>query len=277
MINRYPGDCGTCHQRVEAGAGQAVNTAGRWLVYHQDCIPVRTAPKPGTHPGWHDLPIVGFDIEGTSAQPMESRILTAALIPGEGPPMRWTINPGVPIPPDATERHGIDDDMVRREGEAPAVALAQIGTAIAKLIADSTPLVAFFASYDVTVLHNELARHGLPPIEWERAIVIDPHILHREVEPRWYGKRTLGDLCDYYQVRLAVAHESVSDARAAADLARGIAARHERIARMSPDALHQAQIGWHREQGLDLQGYFDRVGKQETVNLEWPLETAVRG
>ncbi|GGM37954.1 hypothetical protein GCM10011608_23200 [Micromonospora sonchi] len=60
-------------------------------------------------------------------------------------------------------------------------------------------------------------------------------------------------------------------------MAVSIAARHERIARLRPDALHQAQIKWYAEQKRELQAFFDRQGRDETVSLEWPLETRRRG
>ncbi|GAB3799806.1 exonuclease domain-containing protein [Micromonospora zhanjiangensis] len=276
MINKFSGSCGRCRRRVDAGGGQAVKAGGRWSTYHHECAPVRVAPRIGTHPGWHDLPIVGFDLEGTVAEPLETRIVSAALTYADGSQESWLVNPGVPIPPDATALHGISDDMVTRDGQPARKALAEIGTAVAKVIAASTPLAAFCAQYDVTALHTELLRHGLPTIDWNRAVIIDPSILHKEVEPDWFDRRQLGDLCPYYEVNLAVAHEAASDARAAADLARSIAARHERIARMSPDALHRAQIRWYAEQGRDLQAYFDRTGRNETASLEWPLESKRR-
>ncbi|MFI9640159.1 exonuclease domain-containing protein [Micromonospora sp. NPDC051925] len=276
MINKYPGNCGTCQEWVAAGAGQAENVGGRWRPYHQQCVPVRTAPPVGAHRGWHDLPVVGFDIEGTENEPTQTRILTAALAYADGTTTTWLIDPGVPIPSEATDIHGITDEMVRSEGRPPRAALAELATAIGKLIADDTPLVAFCAQYDVTALHTELARHGLPPVAWERAVIVDPSILHRQVEPRWYGGRQLGDLCPYYEVDPGTAHDAASDARAAADMAVSIAARHERIARMRPDDLHRAQVTWYAEQGRDLQAYFDRQGRDETVSLEWPLETRRR-
>lgn len=276
MINKYGGSCGTCRRRVEAGAGQAVNVGGRWTTYHHECAPVRTAPPRADHAGWHELPLVGFDLEGTLPRPMRTRIVSAALTYPDGTRDTWLIDPGEPIPPDATAVHGITDEMVRAHGRPAREALAEIGTAVAKLIADSTPLVAFCAHYDVTALHSELARHGLPAIPWERAVIVDPSILHRVVERYWSGGRQLGDLCPYYEVEPGTAHEAASDARAAVDLARSIAARHERIARIPLDELHRAQIDWYAAQGRDLQAYFDRTGQARKVGLDWPLETEDR-
>ncbi|KWV30281.1 hypothetical protein AWV63_23810 [Micromonospora rifamycinica] len=276
MINKFPGSCGTCRRRVEAGAGQALRVGAGWTTYHDGCVPVEVAPPPGTHRGWHDLPMVGFDIETTGNEPLDARIVSAALVHSDGTTTRWLVNPGVPIPPRTTEIHGITDEMVRSTGRPAGEALAELGTAIGKVIAEGTPLVAFCAHYDVTTLHAELARHALPSLDWDRAVVIDPSILHQEVEPHRYGSRQLGDLCRYYQVDPGSAHEAASDARAAVALAAAIAARHERIARMLPDDLHRAQVTWYAGQKRNLQEYFDRQGRDERVSLEWPLETRRR-
>ncbi|MEU4590618.1 exonuclease domain-containing protein [Micromonospora aurantiaca (nom. illeg.)] len=256
--------------------------AGRWSPFHHGCVPARsarptrTAPPIGAHAGWHDLPVVGFDIEGTHDQPMDTRIVSAALVYADGTTATWLIDPGMPIPARATDIHGITDAMVRHAGRPPREALAELGTAIGKLIADNTPIVAFCAHYDITALHTELARHDLPPVDWDQAVIIDPSILHKEVEPRWYDGWKLGTLCRYYEIDPGTAHEAASDARAAVEMAVSIAARHQRIARMRPDDLHRAQVTWYAQQGRDLQAYFDRQGRDETVGLEWPRETRRR-
>ncbi|HEX5541829.1 MAG TPA: exonuclease domain-containing protein [Micromonospora sp.] len=277
MINKFPGTCGACRGPVAAAAGQVVNEAGRWQAYHNECVPVRVAPSVGTHGGWHDAPLVAFDIEATLAEPLDARIISAALVHSDESIRTWLVDPGVPIPPDATAINGFTDEVVRRDGAPAAKAIADIGTAVAKYIADGIPLVAFRASYDVTVLHTELARHSLPAINWEDAVIIDPFILHKQVEPDWYGRRTLSVLADYYQVRLDKAHDAVSDARATLDLASAIAARHQRIAQMPLAALHEAQIRWYAEDSQSLQEYYNRRGIDKSVNGEWPLETSSRG
>ena len=177
MINKFAGICGTCQDRVAAGAGQAVNRTGRWQTYHNECLPARVAPPAGAHGGWHQGPLVALDLEATQAEPLDARIISAALVHSDGTTRTWLLNPGVPIPPDATAINGFTDEVVRRDGRPAGEALTEIGTAVAKHIADGTPLVAFHASYDVTVLHTELARYGLPAIDWARAAIIDPFVL----------------------------------------------------------------------------------------------------
>jgi DNA polymerase-3 subunit epsilon len=87
---------------------------------------------------------------------------------------------------------------------------------------------------------------------------------------------TLGDLCRYYQVRLLHAHDAASDAAAALDLARAIAARHRRLAELAPAKLHRAQVSWFAEDARRLQRWYDDRGIAKTVGTEWPLETKPR-
>jgi len=277
MINRYPGRCGACRGTVDAGAGQVVNENGRWQTYHNQCAPERIAPPVGEHDGWHHMPLAAIDVETTSNDPFEARVISAAVVLPDGSGQAWLVNPGVPIPPDATAINGITDEMVQKDGLPARQALAEIGVALGKLVVDEVPIVAFCAPYDVTVLHRELGRHHLPAVNWDDAVIIDPSVLHRHVEPTWFAQRTLGDLCRYYQVELARAHDALSDARAARELARSIAARHREIAQTSPRDLHRRQIQWHREQAMDLQRSFDRRGIRKKVPTEWPLETERRG
>ncbi|MFY1655224.1 exonuclease domain-containing protein [Solwaraspora sp. WMMB762] len=276
MINKFAGRCGSCRGAVAAQAGQAINHGSGWQTFHNQCVPVRKAPPVGTHQGWHRLPLAAFDLEATLSDPMEARIVSAALVLPDGTRRTWLVNPGVPIPADATELHGITDEMVREQGMPPEVAVAEIAHLVAEQISSATPLVAFYASYDITTLHTELARLGLPRMNWDNSTVIDPLILHKQVEPNWYDSKRLADLCRYYEVELAQAHDALADGLAALGLARSIAARHPRIAQMPVDVLHKHQVQWHFDQATDLQRYFDRVGKGETVSTEWPLETKPR-
>lgn len=277
MINRFAGRCGSCNSSVAAGAGQAVKQYGRWQTYHNECAPQKVPPPIGEHLGWHRLPMAAFDVETTSADPFEARIISAAIVLPDGNSRTWLINPRVPIPPDATERNGITDEMVRSRGLPAGSALGEIATFISKQIADGNPIAAFCASYDVTALHQELLRHSLPGVNWADALMIDPSVLHQHVEPEWFAPRTLSDLCRYYEVDLTHAHDALSDARATLELARSLAARHRRLAEMPLQDLHRNQIRWHRDQATDLQRYFDSRGISKTVHTEWPLEVRRRG
>ena len=64
-----------------------------------------------------DRPLVVFDIESTGVNARADRIIELAAIrvepDGTETEKCWLLNPGVPIPKETTEIHGITDDIVR--------------------------------------------------------------------------------------------------------------------------------------------------------------------
>ena len=86
---------------------------------------------------WHGEPLVGFDLETTGTEPLEARIVTAAIVgvrPGE--PVRrlgWLADPGIHIPAQASAIHGISSERASAEGRpardvADEIALAGVPT-----------------------------------------------------------------------------------------------------------------------------------------------------
>ena len=71
-------------------------------------------------------------------------------------------------------------------------------------MAGGNPVVAYNASYDFTLLENELARHGLPTMAQRLGgrvyPVIDPYFLDRHVDRYRRGKRTLAHIAAHYGV-----------------------------------------------------------------------------
>lgn len=67
-------------------------------------------------------------------------------------------------------------------------------------------VVAFNASYDLTVMDAEGKRLGFPALEF--GTVADPYVIDREMDRTRSGKRTLAAVCDEYGVTLTCAHEA---------------------------------------------------------------------
>lgn len=220
---------------------------------------------------WHTGPLIGFDTETTGVDHATDRIVTAAVVDGSDV-STWFIDPGVEIPPEASAVHGITTERARAEGSAPAQVLPEIARALAKAAEERVPVVVYRAGFDLTLLANELVRHDLEPIPWNRLYVIDPFVLDKRCD-RWRkGKRTLSAVCEHYDVPLRQAHSAVADAAAAVALARAIGHRHGRVAGMSPAELHAAQMGWHADDAESLEAYLRRQGRDETVDRRWPLQ-----
>ena len=109
-----------------------------------------------------DRPLCVFDLEATGTDVMQDRIVDVCILRREADGTESVfsslVDPGVPIPPEATAIHKITDEMVR--GQPTIKDLAP------KLfeIFDGADLSGFNAGrYDIPLLHNELKRAGF---EW---------------------------------------------------------------------------------------------------------------
>ncbi|MER5791583.1 3'-5' exonuclease [Streptomyces sp. NPDC048278] len=231
--------------------------------------------------GWHQELLIGFDLETTGTDPREARIVTGAVIEvraGQELGRReWLADPGVEIPADAVAVHGISNERAAAEGrpaDQVADALADVLTGYWKT---GVPVVAYNATFDLTLLSAELRRHGLPSLSdrlggLDPAPVVDPYTIDRWVDRYRRGKRNLEAVCAEYGITLAAAHNASADALAAARLAGAIAERHPKIAALGPAELHRRQVEWYAEWAADFQQFLRRKGEADAVvDGAWPL------
>jgi DNA polymerase III subunit epsilon len=228
---------------------------------------------------WHGEQLVGFDLETTGTDPLEARIVTAAVVEvlgGEVIRQRtWLADPGIRIPAQAAAVHGISSERAVAEGRPAAEVVGEIAGALAGYWARGVPVVAYNASFDLTLLAAELRRHGLPPFDGIGP-VIDPYTIDRAVDKYRRGKRTLEAVCAEYGVVLGAAHEAGADALAAVGVATAIAERHASVAALSPAALHERQIAWYAEWAVDFQRFLRKKGDADAVvDAVWPLREPV--
>jgi DNA polymerase-3 subunit epsilon len=229
----------------------------------------------------------GWDTETTGVRVDEARIVTAAIVVrGGNLPDRtfsYIINPGVPIPPEASALHGVTDERAQAEGAEPKEALEDIASRLTAALIHGMPVVAFNQSFDWSVLHYELVRHGLPTmadrLDGEPYTLLDPHVIDRQCTPRLRGSglRKLKPTCERYGVALDDWHTAEADALAALLLADAQFDYHPRLADMEPRQLYAAQRAWRAEQQAGLQEYLRQTKPQAYCAPEWPLIRAQRG
>lgn len=227
---------------------------------------------------------LAWDLETTSTDPTEARIVTAALVGRGGASeervQEWILNPGVPIPPETTRIHGIDDAKAQAEGVEPKAALEEIAETMARAIRYGMPLVAFNTAYDWSVLHYELLRHGLPTmldrLGGQPYSLIDPLVLDKQADKYRKGSRKLQAVAAHYGVHLENWHEAKADAIAALGIADALFERNPRLAAYDLQRLFLAQQAWREEQQKGLQAHFRKTDPEAYCAPEWPLIPAQR-
>jgi DNA polymerase-3 subunit epsilon len=237
---------------------------------------------------WWRGSALAFDFESTGVNVAVDRVVTAALVHlGDGKPRpdRFMIDPGVEIPAEATAIHGVTTEVARATGVEPAGALQQIADALAAALSTGTPVLGMNLVYDLSLLHFECLRHGVPTLA-ERlcgrvAPVVDALVLDKAMDTYREGKRKLPNLCAFYGVKHHGAHDSAYDALAAADVIAAIVDKYPVLQEMTLPELHAAQVGWAREQQVGLQEYFDQARRdgedRKVVQLGWPLYDVAAG
>lgn len=235
---------------------------------------------------WHGEPLVGFDLETTGTEPLEARIVTAAVVEARaGEPERqwtWLADPGISIPAQASAIHGISNEHAATQGRPAREVTDEIAETLTGYWTRGVPVVAYNAAFDLTLLTAELRRHDLPSLSDRlsgRPIgpVIDPYTIDRAVDRYRKGKRNLEAVCVEYGVTLASAHDATADALAAVRVASAIADRHAAVASLTPAELHERQIAWYAQWAADFQRFLRGKGSADAVvDASWPLREPVR-
>lgn len=166
---------------------------------------------------WVELPIALLDVETTGKDAAADRVVEVGIAIARGGAVverkNWLVNPGRPIPKEASDVHKITDDDVR---DAPA--FAAVAHEIAAALADCVP-GAYNAAFDRAFLGAEFARCGAavaaaPPalrrdVEW-----LDPLVWARELQ-QGEKSRALGEVAARLGISLENAHRAADDADAA--------------------------------------------------------------
>jgi DNA polymerase-3 subunit epsilon len=197
-----------------------------------------------------ERPLAVLDLETTGTDPKLDRIIEVSvlkLVPGGGHDHRTRrVNPGVPIPPEATQVHGISDDDV-----ADCPSFRAIAPSLARFL-EGCDLAGFnILGYDLRLLVAEYNRVGYAfPVAGRK--VIDACKIFHQRERR--------DLTAAYKFYCGLDHEGAHGA--AADVLATVAILDAQVARY--EGLPRTVDGLHGlcndPNALDMSGMF---GKDE--------------
>lgn len=149
---------------------------------------------------------VVLDTETTGLDPAKARIIDLATVMlrrgAIGATLERRINPGIPIPPSATDIHGIGDDAV-----ASASPFEAVWPAVSEPLAGGF-VIGHNIGFDLAVIEAECARAGLkPPTVWP----LDTRLLAQVVAPRLAG-HSLEQLASWLEVEVSGRHTALGDA-----------------------------------------------------------------
>lgn len=270
-VNKYAGVCIVCGVVVAIAAGQLIGRPGAWRTLCAGCSP--KPPPRGDHDGWHRTPLASLDFETTGVDPQHDRVLSYALLGDDGHDVCGLINPGISIPPQSAQVHGLTAETLA-DAPPPEVGLALVIDWVQAVIDRGAGLVVFNAAYDLTMLRAEATRWCLSQPDWDRLLVVDPYVIDWGIERGGLGPRRLTDVAAYYEVTLDNAHDAAADAWAARNVACEIGTRHPGVGMNSLAELMHRQRGWYADRAEDWNAYARKVGRSLDDPTGWPLSSA---
>lgn len=222
---------------------------------------------------WFSGSALAFDVESTGVEPARDHIVSAACIEvgpdGAHERGHWLVNPGVPIPPEATAVHGITDDFIRQNGQPQHEAVPAIANLLRDVWSAGIPVIACNATFDLTMLDHELWRRAHDYLK--PGPVFDPLVIDRAMDPYRKGSRKLEALAAHYGVPRGQAHDCRGDALTAARVVWVQAERYSELPWFSATDMAR----WHREAhekwAANFEDFRARKGEPVTIDRAWPL------
>ena len=190
-------------------------------------------------------PLAILDLETTGTFPDEDRIVEIGILKiypsGKRSEYHARVNPGVPIPPEATEIHGITNNDVKRKPE-----FHKIARQVQRFL-NGCDLAGFNAlRFDIPFLRNEFQRANLP-FSFEGTRTVDALRIFHLKEPRDLKAAYLF----YCRKKHIKAHSALDDARASWQV---LQAQLERYPDLSPDLDDLHNLSTENERYVDPQG-----------------------
>ncbi|MFL1896054.1 exonuclease domain-containing protein [Aquimarina sp. 2-A2] len=199
-------------------------------------------------------PICFFDLETTGINISKDRIVEIAILKvypnGNKESKTWLVNPEMPIPPETTAVHGIDDAKVANEPTFKQLA-AQVNDMI-----KGCDLAGFNSNrFDIPLLAEELLRVGLD-FDMKNTVAVDVQTIFHKME-----KRTLAAAYQFYcQQDLENAHSAEADTLATYEV---LKAQLDRYPELENDINFLSDFS-SRKQFADFAGFiaFNKEGQE---------------
>lgn len=208
---------------------------------------------------WRDARIGLVDCE-TTGLGADDRIVELAIVIGERGVIvgkhHWLLNPGRPIPEEATAIHKIKDaDVVR------APTFAEIAVEVALALEGAIP-AAYNSGFDRRFIAAAWREASLPALPWflsPECVWLDPLVIARRIQKYAKGKR-LGDVAARLGIEGGELHRATADATLALEVLYAFA-KNKNLPDTYEDMAHrQQQLA--AEQEADLAAWRSRQASE---------------
>jgi DNA polymerase-3 subunit epsilon len=189
-------------------------------------------------------PIIFFDLETTGINIAADRIVEISYLKvdlnGNESSKTLRVNPGIPIPPETTAIHGINDEDVK---DAPG--FNEVGKSIARDF-EGCDLAGYNSNrFDIPLLAEEFLRVGID-IDLKRRKFVDVQVIFMKME-----QRTLAAASKFFLGKeLIDAHSAEADTRATYEV---LQAQLERYSNLENDVGMLADFSTHNR-NVDFAG-----------------------
>lgn len=127
-------------------------------------------------------PFFFFDTETTGTQTETDRIVELAItkvnLDGTRETRTWRINPTIPIPTEASDVHGITDDMV-----ANCPTFKEVAKEIYDFVFGADPAGFNIIDFDIPIMVTEMKRAEMLFLDWEFNIM-DVYKIYKKLHPQ---------------------------------------------------------------------------------------------
>lgn len=226
------------------------------------------------------MKIIVWDVESTGVDVNNDRILTCFIRAKDGDKVvferNWVIDPGVEVPVEAAEVHGMSTEWIREHGRKDvAEAIKEIAHELELYSGNGYVVVGYNSSFDLAMLNAESERHcDGEGLDLNRARYIDPIIFSRRFDKYRKGGHKLVDIARAhgFPVDESLSHEAEYDVRMTEFLVpKMLNLAWKKMPReragLTPDEfvtkLQVWQAEWKSEWASGLTQYFEKAGKTE--------------
>lgn len=200
-------------------------------------------------------PLCFFDLETTGINITNDRIVEIAIVKiypnGNKESKSWLVNPEIPIPPQASEVHGITNEKVANEPT-----FKELAPQIYQMIKDAD-LGGFNSDrFDIPLLAEELLRAGID-FDMKNRVSIDIQTIFHKKEPR-----NLSAAYQFYcNKNLENAHSATADTEATYEIFEAQMRRYEDL----PENIKELSEFTTRKKSVDFAGYIAYNEKEQEV------------